>query len=266
MATISAACVLLMAFALRTVGLSGKSLWYDEGYTVAFAQNTFAGIVQGAAQFELNTPLHYFALKLWMLGAGHTEFVTRLLSVFAGLVTVAAAGRCSLRRANQPLAMLFVALSPVCIYLAQETRMYSLLTCFCVLAVAQLFRCLRTGQKADWLVWGVLNLAAFTTHVLGAIVFGAQVMALLITARGYKPGFSEKPGLYPLAITGITGLSMMVCLALIVSAGRSSTSFQGSSSAGNATITIGGGTVSGAYGGLLDFIQNALGLPGLTGS
>ena len=220
---------LLLAFGIRVWGLEIKSLWYDEGYTVAFAQNSFAGIIAGAAQLELNTPLHYFALKLWMLGAGQSEFAMRLLSVFAGLITVAAAGRCSLRRASQPVAMLFVALSPVCVYLAQETRMYSLLTCLCALAVAQLFRCLRTGKKADWLAWGVLNFAAFATHVLGSIVFGAQVIALLATTqivihktdkpRGYKPGFLKKPGLYPLAYTLVTGLGMLGCLAIIFSVG-----------------------------------------------
>ncbi len=213
------ACVILvLAFAVRVIGLGEKSFWYDEGYTVAFAQNNLARIIAGAAQLELNTPLHYLLLKLWVLGAGQSEFVVRLLSVFAGMLTVAAAGKCAGRRNNQMLAMLFVALSSVCIALSQETRMYSLLVCFCTLAVAQLLRCLHTNKPRAWVLWAAFNAAAFATHVLGAILFGAQVIAVLAVflLRQHRPPI--KPFLF---ITFITGLGMLAVLAWVVSVGQS---------------------------------------------
>ena len=219
--TFLALTILLFAFAIRVSALHIKSYWYDEGYTVAFAQNTVAHIIGGAAQLELNTPLHYLALHLWMLGAGQSEFATRLLSVCAGLITVAAAGRCATERASQPLAMLFVALSPVCISLAQETRMYSLLICLCVLATAQFMRCLRTNRRSQWLLWGAFNLAAFATHVLGAIVFGAQVLVAFYFFVSKHLAGERFDRAHFLAASCISGLGMMAGVVLIIFAGSS---------------------------------------------
>ena len=214
-------CIVLIiaaAFALRSISLQQKSFWYDEGYTVAFAHNSLAQIISGAAQLELNTPLHYLLLKLWMLGAGQSEFSTRLLSVFAGVLTVVAVGQCATRRASQLLAMLFVALSAVCISLSQETRMYSLLVCFCTLAVAQGLYCLRANNPRSWLWWGIFNALAFSTHVLGAIVFGAQVIALLVVFLTRRQMTRAKNFF---TVAAFTGLGMLAVLAGLVSASKS---------------------------------------------
>jgi hypothetical protein len=156
-----------------------------------------------------------------MLGAGQSEFAMRLLSVFAGMVTVVAVGRCASHPASRLLAMSLAALSSVCISLSQETRMYSLLVCFCALAVAQMLRCLRANTQRTqwaWVLWGIFNIAAFGTHVLGAIVFGAQVLVVLAIFLASRRRW---PGSWFLAVALPCGLGMMAVLAWIVSVGQS---------------------------------------------
>jgi len=183
--------VVLLAFAVRIFDLSAQSLWYDEGYTVMFAQRGASEIITGAAQLELNTPLHYVLLKVWMALSGTSEFSARLLSVFAGVVAVALTfpiARCVVGRASAMPALL-VALSPVCVITAREVRMYALASCLCVASVALFVICLarqEQGRREPWAAWAIVSLAAFATHVLAAFIIGAQVLVLLIRlARGW---------------------------------------------------------------------------------
>jgi hypothetical protein len=189
--TLPAVLVVLLAFAVRVFDLSAQSLWYDEGYTVMFAQRGINEIITGAAQLELNTPLHYLLLKFWMALAGTSEFSARLVSVFAGVITVVLTfpiARCVTGRASAVPALL-VAFSPVCVMTAREVRMYALASCLCVASVVLLVICLarqEKGRREPWAAWAIVSLAAFAAHVLAAFVIGAQVLVLLIRlARGW---------------------------------------------------------------------------------
>ena len=189
--------LLFLSFALRTAGLQTQSYWYDEGYSVMFARNDPAAIVTQAARLELNTPLHYLALKLWMGLAGDNEFSSRLFSVACGILVVALAGLLATAvpkpaRSDALLwAMALTGLWPVNVATSQETRMYALAVLLSLASVAVLVvRCLPRGRRRDWMVWGVLCLAAFGTHVLAAFVVFAQgivIAAWWLTQRGRRP-------------------------------------------------------------------------------
>ncbi len=174
-----------LAFIVRIAGLGGPSLWYDEGYTVEFARNSIPALIRGAAQLELNTPLHYILLHGWMAAAGDSEFATRLLSVFAGVLTVALGGALARQvapasRAAPLLALVFLAVWPVGVSISQEVRMYALSTGLALLSTVLLLRCLRPRTPARcWAAWGIAALAAFAAHVLTAFVFAAQLTVLL---------------------------------------------------------------------------------------
>jgi 4-amino-4-deoxy-L-arabinose transferase-like glycosyltransferase len=177
--------LLLLAFVVRIFDLAGQSLWYDEGYTVMFAQRGWGDLIAGAAQYELNTPLHYIVLKAWMQFAGMSEFATRLLSVFAGVVTVALVIRLALlhRGSSSPthrslLPALLVALAPVCVLMSREVRMYALASCLCVASVLCFALALQRGSKTRWLGWALVSVAAFATHVLSAFVIGGALLVM----------------------------------------------------------------------------------------
>jgi hypothetical protein len=83
---------MLVAFFVRVWDANQQSLWYDEGFSVLFAQRyDLVALFARAAQWDLNTPLYYVALKLWMGGAGDSEFAVRTMSAWAGTAITACA-------------------------------------------------------------------------------------------------------------------------------------------------------------------------------
>jgi mannosyltransferase len=171
--------VVLAAMAVRTFGLGEQSLWYDEGFSVLFAlRNDVPTLFARAAQLDLNTPLYYVALKGWMAGGGESEFVVRLLSAFADVVSVALACRLTAAVLGRPspIAAALVALSPVGVLAAQEARMYALAGCLCLAAALALVMALRRSTPARWAAWGAFGSLAFAVHVLCALVVAVQVV------------------------------------------------------------------------------------------
>ncbi len=179
--------LLLVAFAVRVLGLDAQSLWYDEGYSVMFVRHDLGHVITQAGPLELNTPLYYVLLFIWVRLAGDTEFSARLVSVFAGALTVALAMSLARRLAGRAAglwALALLALWPAHVALSQEARMYALVTLLVFASVVVLVtRCLRAGlavgRAVDWVVWVGLCLAAFSAHVLAAFIIAAQAVVIL---------------------------------------------------------------------------------------
>ena len=226
--------IVLIAFAVRTIGLGDQSLWYDEGYSVMLSRRDAGLIVEQTARLDFNTPAHYLLLRGWIELGGSSEFSARLLSVFAGVATVALVAQLvampPILRRREPfaraLAMGLLAVSPMAISVAQEARMYAWLTCFCTLAAVQLCRCLRSQAAGAWALWVVWNWAAFLTHVIGAVFFAAQ--ALVIAAWWTwslflslnRRGFRLDGRLWPMAAIAVAGAGMALYVLYILSFGR----------------------------------------------
>ena len=211
-----ALALVLVAFAIRFIGLGRESLWYDEGYTIAFAsQNSWGQIIAGAARLELNTPLHYLLLSAWMRCAGQTEFAARALSAAFGVLTAAYAHRIAGRGLAGALAVLFVGTSAVALNLSQEVRMYALTMLLCT---ASTYHCLRVRARptnAAWASWAGLAIAAFLSHVLAAFVIGAQMLALLPgLASAYR---RDRRNLFGAGVLAATGLAILALAAALFS-------------------------------------------------
>ncbi|MCS7061981.1 MAG: hypothetical protein RMN25_12570 [Anaerolineae bacterium] len=225
--TVGALLALWLAFVGRTLDLGGQSFWYDEGYTVMFARNDPLTIVAQAARLELNTPLHYLTLHAWMVGAGQSEFSTRLLSVFAGVVTVALGGALIRQAARNTLhaatvmGMFILGLWPVSIHLSRETRMYSLAICLAVLSVVLLLKALRSLDTPApkrrwaglWWGWAAASIAAFGTHVLCAFLFAGQVLFILASWLQRSRLAHRRDGAWLLPLTALAVTSAIIVIA-----------------------------------------------------
>ena len=177
--------LLLLAFCVRVAGLDAQSFWYDEGYSVMFVRHSLGHVISQAGPLELNTPLYYIGLFFWTRLAGDTEFSARLVSVFAGVLTVALAAPLAWRIAGRAAglwALALMALWPVHVAVSQEARMYALVTLLAFASfVVLVTRCLRAGARAvDWAAWAGLCLAAFSAHVLAAFIIAAQVVFVMM--------------------------------------------------------------------------------------
>ncbi len=122
--------LILLAFALRVYQLPAQSLWYDEGVSWYLTRMSLPALTLWTAD-DIQPPLYYYLLWLWTRLAGTTEYALRFPSVFFGTLTAPliwiTARRLVGNRAAW-LALLFLALSPLHVYYAQEARMYTLLT------------------------------------------------------------------------------------------------------------------------------------------
>lgn len=77
---IAVIAIIVLAFALRVYRLDHQSIWYDEGVSIYYANQSLKGLI-AAVSTDNHPPLHSFALHFWLKLAGQTEFSVRFLSL-----------------------------------------------------------------------------------------------------------------------------------------------------------------------------------------
>ena len=184
---------LVLAFATRLWGLTAQSLWYDEGLSVRTALLSWDRIL--TAGFD-HPPLYHLLLGAWVRLAGYGEFAVRYLSVWWGLLIVALGGVLATRLVDRragAFAALFLAVSPIEVWYAQETRMYAMLGALSLASSYLLARLLAApasgngrDERGGWLAYALVNIASVYTHYYAALVLAAQ--AVWVALHGVKWG------------------------------------------------------------------------------
>lgn len=213
--------VLFIAFALRSVNLTGESLWRDEVDSVRFAFEPLSAILANFTSTGFNGPLYHLMLRGWFALAGVNDFVLRFFSVLFGVLLVAllyALGSRLFGRRAGLAAMGFAAIAPVLVWYAGEGKMYSLQPALLTLALYALVRAVgwsvEHGDCAprstrSWLWWITFVLAAslsFYVQLLSPIFLIVAVtffLAMWPQARRHWRG-----GLIALALLTLPYLPM----------------------------------------------------------
>lgn len=178
--------VVAVAFALRLFHLGAQSLWYDEGYSVYLAGQGLARITAETAA-DIQPPLYYYLLHFWIQAFGNSEAAVRGLSVAFGLLTVPLLyrlGTCLFTRDVGLFAAAAAALSPLHIWYAQETRMYTLLVALTLLSALLLWLALHeraaAGRRYWWGAAAVALALALYTHYFAFFVLIFQIFYVLL--------------------------------------------------------------------------------------
>ena len=187
--------VLALATALRFWALGQREVWYDEAFSVLYAEKGLSDILYGTisqvegAAADVHPPLYYFLLHAWMV-LGESPFVARALSAFLGITTVAvsyALGEELFDRRAGLMGAFVVAISPFHVYYSQEARMYSLLAFLLVLGTYFFVRAVRTPRFRHWLGFSVcFALAQYTHNVAVFWLLALDAYALLAHFRGLR--------------------------------------------------------------------------------
>ncbi len=164
--------ILILAFALRLMGINARPIWYDEAFSILFAEKGPAAILSGtlaadsdSSAAEEHPPQYYFALWAWMKTFGASLASVRFLSVLFSLGVVACVYFIAEDRFNSATAATaaaFAAILPFQIHYAQEIRMYALLAFWLALATLAYF-------KRRWILFAVAAALAQYAHNLAAI-------------------------------------------------------------------------------------------------
>jgi mannosyltransferase len=183
----------LLGTGLRLYHLTAASLSGDEGWVWAIARKPVAEWLRTIAGDD-HPPLYYLILRPWNLAAGNSELAYRIVSVFAGVVAIAAVYRLA-RRLFGPRAGLMAAalltLSSQHVDFSQEARMYTLLTALCLTAALALWQAMtdagswRNAWK-PWLAYLLLMSGAVYTHYYGWLLWATAVGGTILILRGRR--------------------------------------------------------------------------------
>ncbi|MDR0887331.1 MAG: glycosyltransferase family 39 protein [Candidatus Nomurabacteria bacterium] len=171
-----------------------RSIWFDESFSAGLVRFSFGDIFNLTAA-DVHPPLYYFALKVWEMVFGHTDFAMRFMSVLFGAIAIVFAFlwlRRSFGFKKAAIGALAMALSPMLVRYGQEMRMYTMVTAIVfaatyVLTVAVAKKDLRGNwlvRNRFWIIYGVLVAAAMWTHYFAALAFVAHLGWLITIYRG----------------------------------------------------------------------------------
>ena len=197
--------VTLVGVLVRFSGLAQHAIHLDEAISVEFVtRNSLPALAAFVRQWDVHPPLYYQLLLLWTRVLGTDLVDLRLLSALLGALTVPAVYVFTLlltRRRTAFLATLLFALSPFQLQVAQDARMYALLTFWAVLAGICLASILKQEEldEARPFWWGMVLLQglALHTHSAGGLYLTASfnaAMAWLLWLRRRGLEFRDFPG------------------------------------------------------------------------
>ncbi len=180
------AIITLIGGALRVYRIGDKGLWLDEAFSIWLARRPWTEMLSWVIQIDQHPPLYYTLLHLW-LGFGDDAATVRMLSALFSTLTIPvifALGHKVDGASTGLLAALLLAGSPFHIWLAQEARMYALLTFNASLALLTLSHLLfdlgTTPRKTALLcvAFASTTVAAMLTHNT-AVFFPIAANALI---------------------------------------------------------------------------------------
>ncbi|MGD1018260.1 MAG: glycosyltransferase family 39 protein [Verrucomicrobiia bacterium] len=173
--------VLLAALGLRLFHLQQRVLWFDEANSLLIARAGPAQIID-AVRDDTHSPFYYLILHYWRFVAGG-EAGARLLSVLAGVATVAVVYSigCALAgRGAGLLAAAFLAVCPLHVWYSQEIRMYALQTLLAALSFLFMLWALRRQRGVLWAGYSVFTALSVYAQYASLYAIVAQNVFMVI--------------------------------------------------------------------------------------
>jgi 4-amino-4-deoxy-L-arabinose transferase-like glycosyltransferase len=175
------ALILVLGAETRFLGLSDRSLWFDEAFGVSLRTASVSQLAGFIRFHDTHPPLYYVLLKGWTRLFGSGEIAVRSLSALCGLLMVPLLYVFARRLADRGVALAAAAVlagSAFAVHAAQEARMYPLLG---LLALASWFFLLRAVEEPRvryWVGYVLSSALAVYTHYFGFLVLGSQALYL----------------------------------------------------------------------------------------
>ncbi len=158
----------------------GRSVWFDEGYSIYLAQQDLQSLLAFTA-VDAHPPLYYIILKFWGELFGFSELALRSLSaIFAGLSVGLGLGltkRLFGLRAGL-MAIPVVVLAPFILRYGYEVRMYSLAALIGVAGTYSMILAMHTKKAIWWVLYAVLVALGMYTLYVSVVIWLAHLIWL----------------------------------------------------------------------------------------
>lgn len=188
--------LILLALAVRLIGVQTRPLWYDEAFAVLFARQGTAAMLEGTispaneagagSAADVHPLLYYTLLYGWMQVFGDSPVSARSLSIIIGvasaltLYTLVAA---MLGRRIGLAAGFVAAVSPFQVHYSQEVRMYALMGLLVIGAGLAVQQAIKKGGLRFWILFSLLAALAQYTHNLAGVHMAALAATALFTRQ-----------------------------------------------------------------------------------
>lgn len=179
-----------LGLSLRLLNLGSQSLWLDELFSMAVARGDWSQVIVGTAYGDTNPPLYNLLLHI-VMQFGSTEVMVRSISVIVSTATIPLFFRVAQELFDPSAALwgtLFLVLSPLHVFFAQEARMYALLVFLSLSALWFFWQAWQRGDGLYWALFVLLQTLGLYTHSLAIL----NLLALDIFALTQKVSWSER--------------------------------------------------------------------------
>ena len=169
-----------LAAVLRSLFLTRKSFWFDEGVSVQIARLDWYNLVRIIWRREGNMSLYYLLLRGW-LHLGHSEAFILSLSVVASVAAIPAIywlGRRLFDRRVGLIAATLLSLNAYHVRYAQEARSYSLFVFLTILSSIYFLRSLEQPSRRNRLGHILSSALAVYAHFFAVLLIIAQWISL----------------------------------------------------------------------------------------
>src|SRR5208337_4648966 len=187
----------------RLFHLGTKSLWLDEGATVALARMAWPHFVHVWWYGEASFQGAFFVLMRGWLHLGQSEAWVRLPAAIFGTVSIPTVYLVARRLVGVTPALAsaaILAFGPTHVYYSQEARSYTM-TILLVLVSSWFFaRAVETGRERDWALWTIFSVLAVYSHYFASLVLVAQACSLFFHKKPRPWGRLVFHGMVILAI------------------------------------------------------------------
>jgi 4-amino-4-deoxy-L-arabinose transferase-like glycosyltransferase len=181
------AAIGLAALSVRLFRIDALSLWTDELFSVAHAENGLRYLWTEGVAIETTPPLYYTFLLAWISVFGDGEIAVRGLSVVFGLLVLPVIyfiGRELAGRRTGLVAAALCAGAACHIAYAQEARAYTQLMFFSAIALLGFVQVLQRFDEGDtppigFLLYAVGATLAVYTHVVAVFYVAAMTLCFL---------------------------------------------------------------------------------------
>jgi uncharacterized membrane protein len=179
--------ILILGLGVRLYKLSEKSMYFDEVYTLKFAENPIRDIPSKIVRDDA-PPLYHFILNLWM-NVSKTTFWLRFLSVLFGVGTILATYELTKElfgTGEALLASFFVSTSLLALVESQEVRSYTLLSFLSTMSVIFFYKSLQENKSRNWIVFICFTFLSLFTHYFAFLVLLAESLFFLVFWNKHK--------------------------------------------------------------------------------